>query len=82
MLVRDANSKAVMRPIIVTSKAASFNKGGIDIIGVFKGVILDVISRPAIILPQAKRLIGLMTAVLFSLIGENELKRGCPIDTK
>ena len=82
LLVRDASSSAVTRPTIVTIRAANFSRGGIDIIGVFKGVILEVISRPAIMLPQASRLIGLITAGLFSLMGERALNRGCPMDTK
>jgi len=44
--------------------------------GVLRGRRLEVIRRPAIMLPQANRLIGFMTAELFSLIGENELNRG------
>lgn len=39
--------------------------------GVFMGTMLEVIRRPAMMLPQASRLIGLITAGLFSLIGEN-----------
>jgi len=82
LLVRDASSKAVTRPRIVTIRAANFRRGGIDIIGVFRGKILEVIKRPAIMLPHASRLMGLITAGLFSLIGERALNRGCPIDTK
>lgn len=82
LLVRDASSRAVSRPRIVTASAASLRRRGIDIIGVFKGVMFEVISRPATILPQASRLIGLMTAGLFSLMGERALKRGWPMDTK
>jgi len=78
LVVRFASSIAVMRPRIVTRRAASLSRGGIDIIGVFKGVILEVIKRPATMLPQAKRLIGLITAELFSLIGEKARKRGRP----
>lgn len=33
-------------------------------------------------LPQARRLMGLITAGLFSLIGDKGLNRGCPMDTK
>lgn len=82
MFVKDANSRARRRPIIVTRRAASLRSGGIVMMGVFRGVMLEVIKRPAIMLPHASRLIGLMTAGLFSLIGESELNRGCPIDTK
>lgn len=82
LLVKDASSSAVSNPAIVTVRAASFRRGGIDIIGVFNGRRLVVINRPATMLPQASRLIGLMTAWLFSLIGESALNRGCPIETK
>jgi len=82
LLVKDASSRAVSRPIRVTARAVSFSKGGMDITGVFKGIMLDVISRPAIMLPQASRLIGLMTAGLFSLIGDKALNRGWPMETK
>lgn len=82
MLVSDANSSAVRRPRIVTIRAASFSRGGIDMIGVFKGVILEVIRRPAIMLPQASRLMGLITVGLFSLMGERALNRGWPMATK
>jgi len=50
--------------------------------GVLRGVMLEVIIRPATMLPQASRLIGLITAGLFSLIGERAGKRGWPIETK
>lgn len=82
LLVKDASSRAIISPRMVTVRAASFSRGGIDIIGVFKGVMLEVIRRPAIMLPHASRLIGLMTAGLFSLIGEMALNRGWPMDTK
>lgn len=68
--------------MIVTTRAASLSSGGIVIIGVFRGVRLEVIRRPATILPQAKRLMGLITAGLFSLMGDNGLNRGWPMETK
>lgn len=76
LLVREASSKASSSPIIVTARAASFRRGGIVITGVFRGTIFEVIRSPAMMLPHASRLIGLMTAGLFSLIGESELNRG------
>lgn len=81
-MVRDASSRAVRRPRIVTARAASFSSGGIDMIGVFVGVIFKVINRPAIMLPQASRLMGLITAGWFSLIGGIGLNRGWPMETK
>lgn len=82
LLVRDASSRAISSPRIVTVKAASLSIGGIDITGVFSGRRLEVSRRPATMLPQASRLIGLRTAGLFSLMGESTLNRGCPIETK
>jgi len=82
LFVRDASSRAVISPRIVTARAASFSRGGIDITGVFRGIILEVIKRPATMLPRAKRLMGLITIGLFSLMGEKALNRGRPIETK
>lgn len=82
LLVSEASSSAVRRPMTVTIRAATLRRNGMDITGVFRGVMLEVIRRPAIILPQARRLMGLITVELFSLIGERGLKRGWPIETK
>lgn len=82
LLVSEASSKAIISPRTVTVRAASFNSGGIDITGVFRGVILSVIRRPARMLPQARRLIGLSARLLFSLIGGREENRGFPMHTK
>ena len=76
LLVREASSRAVRRPRIVTTSAASFKRGGMDITGVFSGVMLEVSSSPARILPQASRLMGFKTAGWFSLMGERALNRG------
>ena len=62
--------------MIVTIRAPSLRRGGIDITGVFRGMMFEVIRRPATMLPHASRLIGLITAGLFSLMGERELNRG------
>jgi len=82
LLVSEASSRARSRPRMVTARAASFRRGGMDMTGVFRGTILEVINNPAMMLPQASRLMGLMTAGLFSLIGESELNRGWPMATK
>ena len=66
----------------MTVRAASFRRGGKVMTGVFRGVILEVIKRPATMLPQARRLMGFRTAGLFSLMGESVLNRGWPMDTK
>lgn len=60
----------------MTIRAASLSRGGIVKIEVLWGIMLEVIRRPAIILPQASRLIGLITAGLFSLIGDSGRNRG------
>lgn len=82
LLVSMASSMATSRPTIVTARAASFRRGGMDMTGVFRGVIFEVISSPAMILPHASRLSGLITAGLFSLMGERGLNRGWPMGTK
>lgn len=82
LLVKDASSSAKRRPRMVTMRAASFRSGGMVMTGVFRGVMFEVIKRPAIILPQARRLMGLITVGLFSLMGESVLNRGWPMDTK
>lgn len=81
-VVRVASSRAINSPEMVTISAASLSRGGMDMIGVFRGIMLDVMMRPAIMLPQASRLMGLITDGLFSLIGDKGLNRGCPIETK
>lgn len=60
----------------MTVRAAILRVVGIVMIWVFRGRILDVIRRPATMLPHANRLMGLITAGLFSLIGDNGLNRG------
>lgn len=82
LLVRLASSMAVISPVMVTTSAASFRRGGIVIIWVFVGIKFEVIIRPAIILPQARRLIGFSSVGSFSLIGDRGKNRGCPIDAK
>jgi len=76
LLVNDASSKAVSSPKTVTINALSLRAGCIVIMGVLSGIRLEVISKPAIMLPQARRLMGLITAGLFSLMGEKDEKRG------
>lgn len=81
LFVRDASSRAVKSPRIVTVSAASLEDVAIVIMGVLRGVILLVRISPATILPPANRLIGLITAGLFSLIGDRALNRGIFIST-
>lgn len=61
LFVREASSMAVRSPIMVTNKAASLSRGGIVIMGVFVGKKFVVIMSPATMLPQANRLMGLIT---------------------
>ena len=82
LFVRFVRSMAVISPTIVTIRALSLSAGGMVMIGVFVGKKLDVMIRPAIMLPHANRLIGLITAGLFSLVGVRDVDRGCPIEAK
>lgn len=82
LFVSCASSRAVSSPRRVTSNAASFSRVGIVMGGVLDGRMLEVMRSPAKMLPQASRLIGLMTEGLFSLIGERALNRGWPMETK
>lgn len=82
LVVKEASSRAVIRPRMETIKAASLSRGGIDMTGVFRGSVFEMIMKPATMLPATSRFIGLITAGSFSLIGERDLNRGWPIDTK
>lgn len=77
-----ASSMATSRPTIVTRRAAIFRVVGIVIIGVFIGGKFCVIISPATMLPQASRLMGLITSGLFSLMGGMDRNRGVPMTTK
>lgn len=82
LFVKLANSMATRSPTIVTARAAIFKIVGIVITGAFMGRKFCVIISPAMMLPQASRLIELMTSGLFSLIGARGRNRGVPIITK
>lgn len=82
LLVKLASSMATSRPAIVTMRAAIFKVIDIVMIGVFIGGKFCVIMSPAIMLPQASRLMELITSGLFSLIGDRGRNRGVPIITK
>lgn len=82
LFVRAVNSKANNRPAIVTARAANFRGMGMVMIGVFEGRKFNVMMNPAMMLPQASRLIGLITSGLFSLIGDAGRNRGDPMVTK
>lgn len=62
LVVVVASARAMRRPAIVTVRAAILRERGIVIIGVFDGRKFEVIIKPAIILPQARRSIDAMTS--------------------
>lgn len=82
LLVIDASSRAVANPRAVTISALNLRAGCMVMMGVLRGIRLEVIRRPATMLPQASRLMGLITAGSFSLMGDSAAKRGCPAETK
>lgn len=80
--MRVANSKAVNNPRTETARAASLSSVGMVKTGVLKRLMFSITKRPPKMLPHASRLRGLITAELFSLIGERGRNRGVPIVTK
>lgn len=71
----DANCRAISRPRVVTISADNFMVGVITITGVLLGSIFEVIISPAKMLPHARRLIGLITSLGVSSIGDKVLIR-------
>lgn len=82
LFVMVVSSMATNSPVIVTIRAAIFRDAGIVMMGVFEGRKFEVMMSPAIMLPQASRLMGLITNGLFSLMGDRGRNRGDPIVTK
>lgn len=82
LFVRLARSMAIINPRMVTIRALNFSVSGMVMTGVFLGVKFEVMIRPAMMLPHANRLMGLITRGLFSLIGVRGENRGCPIEAK
>lgn len=76
------SSRAIVKPIKVTTKAVSFKYNGIVIWGTVEGVILLEIRNPAKILPISKRVMGFVNKGLFSLIKIREGNRGFPSSAK
>lgn len=70
------SSRAIMNPVIVTRRAASFRYEGMVICGRVVGLILLVSKNPAKILPIRRRLMELISRGLFSLIRIREGERG------
>lgn len=79
--VIEINSKATSKPKIVIVSAAVFMYVGIVVGGVFSGMVFSEMISPAIMLPMARRVIGLMTVGLFSFSNIVEGYRGCPVCT-
>lgn len=77
-----ARSKAMRNPRAVTSIAEIFKWVGIVKVTGEDGMMTWFNKRPAMMLPKASRLIGLIIVGLFSLIEETEGKRGCCNDAK
>lgn len=73
------SSRDKRMPRIVTRMAAVFVMAGMVMGRVLVGRILDVMRRPAMMLPSASREIGLMTVGVFSLMGVTGGIRGCPV---
>ena len=82
LFVKFAKSTAIIRAVRDTIRALNFRVAGIVIIGVFVGRKFEVIIIPAMILPQARRLIGFKIVWLFSLIIIRGSDRGFPIEVK
>lgn len=81
MCVIVESSRARAMPSIVAVMAAVFVERGMVIGGVFVGIIYDVMSRPARMLPRARRVSGAVIVGLFSFIGGFGGVRGNPVWT-
>lgn len=75
------SSRANRIPRAVMVMAAVFMVVGIVVGGVFVGVVKDVMSRPARMLPRASRVMGFVIVGLFSFMGVIEGRRGNPVWT-
>lgn len=76
------SSRASRRPRIVAVSAAILMCVGIVVGGVLSGMMFSEISIPAMMLPMARRVIGLMIVGLFSFSRRVDGYRGCPACTK
>lgn len=81
MCVVFESSRARIIPRAVMMIAAVFVMSGMVIGGVFVGRMRDEISRPAMMLPKASRMIGKIAEGVFSLIGEVAMVRLYPVWT-
>lgn len=81
-MVKLLSSNAIIRPRVVIIKARNLMYQGSVRIGILSGGRLKNITNPAIMLPSAKRLIGLIRFGLFSLIVISGGNRGLVIIAK
>lgn len=70
-----------MIPRAVTSMAMILMYVGMVVGGVFIGIMNEVMMNPAVMLPRARRVIGEVTAGLFSFIGVRGAIRTNPVCT-
>lgn len=75
------SSRARAIPRAVTTRAVILMDRGIVMGGVFIGSVNEVIRNPAVMLPSARRVIGEVTAGLFSLTGVRDGIRVNPVWT-
>lgn len=75
------SSSARAIPSAVTSKAVILIDSGMVIGGVFVGGMYEVMISPAVMLPRARRVIGEVTAGLFSFTGVRGGIRTKPVCT-
>ncbi|OBR43053.1 hypothetical protein A9196_17425 [Aeromonas dhakensis] len=74
-------SRARAIPKAVTIRAVILMERGMVIGGVFVGVMNEVMRNPAMMLPSARRVMGAVTAGLFSFIGVRAGIRTKPVCT-
>lgn len=81
-MVKLLSSRAKISPRIVTARAENLAYQGIVRIWVPRGGKLEKIMNPAKILPNARRLIGLIRLGLFSFMEMSGVYRGLVMETK
>lgn len=74
-------SRARAIPRAVTTRAVILMERGMVIVGVFVGMVNEVMRKPAMMLPRASRVMGEVTAGLFSFIGVRGEIRVKPVCT-
>ena len=79
---RVASSRAIRVPKVARTRADVLRAGGIVRVGVFSGRSVVEMTKPAMMLPHARRLMGAITAGLDSLMGDNGRARGWSVNTR